>query len=78
MIYVFQGFRDRLYKDVCVYKPHKTPIKIMSPHRPIYGQYSAWLGGSLIANDETAENLWFSSYEYQEYGKSYIRYKCPR
>lgn len=52
--------------------------RMAGPQRPLDRQYGAWLGGSMIATDEAAEDLWFSSYEYHEYGRSYITYKCSR
>lgn len=52
-------------------------MRMIAPLRPVDRQYGAWLGGSLIATDNTTDDLWFSSREYYEYGKSYVNYKCP-
>lgn len=73
-----QGYQKRLSNDINAYKPYEYRLRMVGPFRTIDTQYGAWIGGSLIASDESADDLWFTSYEYQEHGKYYINYKCPK
>jgi len=40
-------------------------------------KYSAWIGGSVLANLSTFQDMWVSKEEYDEYGPSIASQKCP-
>lgn len=39
--------------------------------------YAAWIGGTIVANSNTFDEIAFSRQKYMEHGKEYIHVNCP-
>jgi len=71
---LFKGFKDRVYNEIkkvseeydCKKKVHVYPE----------AQYMAWIGGSILTNMGTFENIWVTKSEYKEFGSTVIHRKC--
>ncbi|EGD77023.1 beta-centractin [Salpingoeca rosetta] len=68
----FEGFGQRLLKEVRADAPKDIKIKIMAPPER---QFSTWLGGSILASLDTFRRIWVSKAEYSEVGPSIIHRK---
>ncbi|KAE8357312.1 actin family [Aspergillus caelatus] len=69
---LFPGFIDRLGKEIFDLAPSANP-NIITPKDQ---QYSAWVGGSILASLSTFQNLWVSKQEYDDEGPSVVHKKC--
>jgi centractin len=69
---LFQGFGDRLLKEVKNAAPKDTKIKIYAPPER---KYSTWIGGSILAALATFKKMWITRAEYNEDGFNAIHRK---
>jgi actin-related protein len=70
---MFEGFSDRLTKNVMNLAPNTVNVKcISSPER----KYSCWIGGSILGSLSSFKKMTVSKQEYKEYGASIINRKC--
>eukprot|EP00923_Selenidium_pygospionis_P000311 GHVN01000630.1.p1 GENE.GHVN01000630.1~~GHVN01000630.1.p1 ORF type:complete len:456 (+),score=39.77 GHVN01000630.1:4940-6307(+) len=51
-------------------------FKIVSPSAKFERQFSAWIGGSILASLGTFQQMWMSRYEYKEHGAELVERKC--
>jgi actin-related protein len=58
---MFEGFAERLNKEMINLLPPTAKVKIISPQER---KYSAWIGGSILASLSTFQGLWISKEEY--------------
>lgn len=72
-----QGFPERLNRDLSVRIPSSMRLKIISANGSAERRFGAWIGGSILASIGTFQQMWISSQEYKESGKSQIDRKCP-
>ncbi|CAH0389108.1 unnamed protein product [Bemisia tabaci] len=72
-----QGFPERLNRDLSVRIPASMRLKLISANGSSERRFGAWIGGSILASIGTFQQMWISSQEYEEAGKSQIDRKCP-
>jgi len=70
---MFNGFADRLEKDLAGLAPPSMTIKIACPPER---RFSQWIGGSILASLSTFDEMWITSEEYQESGPGIVNSKC--
>ena len=71
---MYPGISDRMQKEITALAPSTMKVKIIAPPER---KYSVWIGGSILASIGTFQQMWISSQEYKESGKSQIDRKCP-
>jgi len=62
---MFEGFSERLSKDIVNLAPSTMKIKVISPTER---KFSAWIGGSILSSLSTFQNMWITKAEYEEDG----------
>ncbi|CAH0386569.1 unnamed protein product [Bemisia tabaci] len=72
-----QGFPERLNRDLSLRIPASMRLKLISANGSAERRFGAWIGGSILASIGTFQQMWISSQEYEEGGKSQIDRKCP-
>lgn len=75
--FIFQGFPERLNRDLSVRAPSNTRLKMISANGTIERRFGSWIGGSILASIGTFQQMWISAQEYEEAGKSQVERKCP-
>ncbi len=70
---MFPGIADRLQKEMTAQAPLSMRIKVVAPPER---KYSAWIGGSILADLSTFQQMWVSKQEYDESGPSIVHRKC--
>jgi len=66
---MFDGFGDRLLREVRTLAPRDTKIKIWAPADRML---STWIGGSILASLATFRKMWVTRKEYDDAGKNAI------
>lgn len=66
------GFGDRLLYEVRSRAPERTRIRISAPPER---EYSAWVGGSILASLATFKSMWVTKEEYEEEGAERVLFK---
>ena len=70
---LFPGFADRLLKEL-----NKS---LAQPDAKVFAdsnrRYSAWIGGSILSSLSAFDEMVVTMSDYNEYGPSIIRRKCP-
>jgi len=74
---LLQGFPERLNRDLQHRAPSNTRLKMISANGSVERRFGAWIGGSILASIGTFQQMWISSQEYEESGKSQVERKCP-
>jgi len=69
---MFPGIAERMQKEISALAPPTMKIKIIAPPER---KHSAWIGGSIMAQLSTFEQMWTSKEEYNEGGPSVIHRK---
>jgi actin-related protein len=70
---MFPGFCARLTKEITSLTPPSVKINVIeSTHR----NYSAWIGGAIVASLSTFQKLWITKDEYDECGPSIVHRRC--
>ncbi|KAB8270813.1 actin family [Aspergillus minisclerotigenes] len=69
---LFPGFIDRMELEISGLAP-SAKTNVITPKDQ---QYSAWVGGSVLASLSTFQNLWASRQDYDENGPSIVHKKC--
>ncbi|XP_066490831.1 actin, cytoplasmic type 5-like [Tiliqua scincoides] len=70
---MYPGIAERMQKEITALAPRNMKIKIIAPPQR---QYSAWIGGSMLASLSTFQQMWISKQEYDESGPSIVHQKC--
>lgn len=70
---LFQGFKERLLKDLQAAIPSIAPVKIFSPENRMY---SVWTGASLLTSLTAFRNMWITREDYYEVGPTLLQRKC--
>ncbi|PVG04147.1 Actin/actin-like protein [Serendipita vermifera] len=68
------GFVERLNNEMNKMWPGK--IKLSAASNVIERQYSAWIGGSILASLGTFHQLWISRAEFLEHGREIVSQRC--
>uniref|UniRef100_U5EXR6 Putative actin n=1 Tax=Corethrella appendiculata TaxID=1370023 RepID=U5EXR6_9DIPT len=74
---LLQGFPERLNRDLSHRAPSNTRLKMISANGSVERRFGAWIGGSILASIGTFQQMWISTQEYEESGKSQVERKCP-
>lgn len=74
---LFQGFPERLSRDLSLRAPSQVRLKLIAANGSVERRFGAWIGGSILASIGTFQQMWISSQEYEESGKSQVERKCP-
>jgi len=70
---MFEGFAERLQKEIEALAPVDTKIKVVAPPGR---KYYTWIGGSILASLSTFQEMWISKEEYDENGPAIVHRKC--
>jgi actin-related protein len=68
----FRGFAERLKKELKLLAPSTMPIDVVGAPK-----YAAWIGGSLIGEQEWFPDMAMSKAGYDESGPGLVHGKCP-
>ncbi|XP_005109965.1 actin, clone 302 [Aplysia californica] len=69
---LYKGLHDRLRAEIVTLAPAEMKVKVIAPEDR---KYSAWLGGSILANLPSFKDKWVSKQEYDEVGPSIVNRK---
>ncbi len=70
---MFDGFGERLYKEIKGLAPSTMKVKIIaSPDR----KYMVWKGGSTLSTLSTFGSMWITKADFEEYGETVVHRKC--
>ncbi|KAG1466260.1 hypothetical protein G6F46_000710 [Rhizopus delemar] len=67
---MIHGIEERLRKELSILLPSPLKINMITPSNR---QYSAWIGGSILASLSTFHNMCVSKEEYDEFGENIIK-----
>ena len=70
---LFDGFTDRLTKEIRSLSPDDNRVTVCAPPER---KYSVWIGGSILSSLSCFQELWVTRDEYDEYGPSIVCKKC--
>lgn len=70
---MFDGFTERVEKEILKRVPESTEIKIIAPFDR---KFSAWIGGSIFASLATFSKEVISHDEYNEAGTGIVHRRC--
>lgn len=70
---MFEGFADRLEKEVRKLAPSIDTIKVVAPPER---KYSTWIGGSMLGSNVVFKDLWIVKDEYNECGAKIVHRRC--
>lgn len=60
---MFEGFPERLSKELEMLAPPSMTIKVIAPEER---KYSVWIGGSILSSLNSFQQMWISKEEYDE------------
>jgi len=70
---MFEGFGERLYKEVKALAPQTMKVKVIAgPDR----KYAVWRGGSTLSTLSTFAGMWVTKSDYEEFGETVVHRKC--
>nr|XP_023028518.1 actin, clone 302-like [Leptinotarsa decemlineata] len=70
---MFPGIKDRMHKEIMTLAPCAMRIKILTESER---KYLVWIGGSILAELSTFQQMWIRKQEYDEFGPSIVHKKC--
>lgn len=70
---MFEGFPERLNKELSALVPPSMRIKILSP---VERKFSIWIGGSVLSTLATFQSSWITKAEFEEGGAQIVHKKC--
>jgi actin-related protein len=70
---LFPGIADRLQKELTSLAPSVVKVNVIAPPER---QFSAWVGGSILASLSAFPGMWISREDYNESGPSIVHRKC--
>lgn len=70
---MFEGLVPRLEKEMKNLLSPDMPFKIVAPPQR---QFSAWLGGAILASLSTFQQQWITKQDYDEWGPVVVHRKC--
>ena len=69
---MFEGFQQRLDKELNNLTPDNVRIKIIAP---VERKFSIWIGGSVLSTLATFQSNWITKEEYNEQGTAVVHRK---
>lgn len=69
----FEKLGNRLQTELSALVPTTTEVKVTAP---IECPYLSWLGGSVVTDNPTFQEMWITRHEYDESGPSIVHRKC--
>ncbi|XP_053561879.1 actin, clone 302-like [Bombina bombina] len=70
---LFQGFDERLLKEMQLQLPIDLPVGIRAPPERTY---SVWIGASILTCIKSFRKMWITAPDFKEYGPSVVHKKC--
>lgn len=70
---LIKQFGQRLENSIKQYTPDAITIKVVTV---MEGQYSSFVGGSILTSLPSFQDLWITKEEYKETGASIVHRKC--
>ncbi|CAD5122546.1 DgyrCDS10961 [Dimorphilus gyrociliatus] len=70
---MYAGIAERVRKEIAALAPSTNRIKVIAPPER---KYSVWIGGSILSELSTFQQMWVNSSEYNEFGSAIIHRKC--
>ena len=70
---MYGGLGDRMQTEVQALAPPTMKVKIVAPPER---KFSVWIGGSILANLSTFQQMWISREEFDEAGPGIVHRKC--
>ena len=70
---MYEGMGERLQKEVTTLAPPTMKVKVLAPSER---KFSVWIGGSILANLSTFQQMWITREEYDETGPAIVHRKC--
>ena len=70
---MFEGFPERIEKEINNLAPPKMPVKIVAPPER---KYSVWIGGSILASLATFPQMVITNDEYNDAGPGIVHRRC--
>ena len=67
------GFTERMQQDLTAFVHPSVETRIIAS---VERQFTAWIGGSMLASLSTFPTMWISKAEYDECGPSIVHHKC--
>ncbi len=71
---LFRRITDRLHREISNIVPSESSVTIQGQLDRVH---YTWLGASVFSSLSTFRDMWISKQEYEEFGPSIIRRKCP-
>jgi len=71
---MFEGFADRLKKEVTELAPKTMTVKVIAPEER---KYADWVGGSILSSLASFPQKVITKDEYDEVGPQIVHQKCP-
>ncbi|UKK02366.1 actin II [Theileria orientalis] len=71
---LFSGFLERCEKEIASLVNRNVPVKVINSPQP--RDISVWVGGSIVANLQSFQQMWITKEEYDEAGPTVIHRKC--
>ena len=70
---MFNGFGERLSKEIHALAPPGMRIRVIAPYER---KYSVWIGGAILSSLDTFQNSWITKEEYDEAGPAAAARRC--
>ena len=70
---MFDGFANRMQREVAARAPPAVRTRVIAPPER---KYSAWIGGSILAELPSSQLMWVTKVEYDEAGPQIVHQKC--
>jgi actin-related protein len=70
---MFPSLIERLQKEIELLAPSNIKVKVVAPENR---QYSAWIGGSMLASKSEFQEKWITKEEYDESGPDIVNLKA--
>ena len=70
---MYSGLSERMAKEVQALAPPTMKVKVVSPPER---KFSVWIGGSILANLSTFQQMWINREEFDEAGPGIVHRKC--
>ena len=70
---MYSGLGDRMHMEVQALAPPTMKVKVVCPPER---KFSVWIGGSILANLSTFQQMWIAREEFDEAGPGIVHRKC--
>ena len=70
---MYKNMPERLEKEMRALAPPKINVKV---HGPPERKYSVWIGGAILTELSTFQDMWILKEDYEEHGAGIVHKKC--